>query len=127
MSNSFKALSDYNLHPTPNTSSVPGSPRACKRQAKIKIININCNSLILDNRYALLSSLLNDHDLEVLCLCDTNIDPSISNSAIFPPDSVYSVVNRKDHKLGLGGVLIAVKDTIVASPVTDLDSECEIL
>ena len=88
---------------------------------------MNCNSLILDNRYALLSNLLNYHDQEVLCLCETNIDPSISNSATFPPDSVYSLVNRKDHKLGSGGILIAVKDTILALLVTDLDSECEIV
>ena len=79
---------------------------------------MNCNSLILDNRYALLSNLLN---------CETNIDPSISNSAIFPPDSVYSLVNRKDYKLGSGGILIAVKDTILALLVTDLDSECKIV
>jgi hypothetical protein len=37
------------------------------------------------------------------------------------------IINRKDNKFGAGGVLIAVKNTILASPVNDLDTGCEIV
>ena len=35
-------------------------------------------------------------------------------------------MSRKDNRLGAGGVIIAVKNTFVASPVTNLDTDCEI-
>jgi hypothetical protein len=43
------------------------------------------------------------------------------------PSCIYEIINRKDNKFGAGGVLIAVKNTILASPVNDLDTGCEIV
>ena len=55
------------------------------------------------------------------------MDSSISDSdAVLPENSGYDVVSRKDNRLGAGGVLIAVNNTFIASPVTNLDTDCEI-
>ena len=54
------------------------------------------------------------------------MDSTINDSAVLPENSGYDVVSRKDNRLGAGGVLIAVKNTFVASPVTNLDTDCEI-
>ena len=41
--------------------------------------------------------------------------------------SGFDIISRKDNKLGAGGVLIAVKNTLVASPVNDLETDCELV
>jgi exonuclease III len=88
----------------------------------LKIMSLNTNSLVSDNKHALLSTLLKEHNPDILCVCQSKLDITISDSAICPSDSGYEIINRKD-----GGVLIAVKNTILASPVNDLDTGCEIV
>jgi exonuclease III len=90
-------------------------------------VSLNTNSLVSDNKHALLSTLLKEHNPDILCVCESKLDNTISDSAIFPSDSGYEIINRKDNKFGAGGVLIAVKNTILASPVNDLDTGCEIV
>ena len=129
LSNSFSALSDdEDTLPTDsiNESSV-NPPRSRIRRPKLKILSINANSLVSDNRHALLSDLLNEHDPDILCVCESKLDSTISDSAVLPQDSGYEIVSRKDNKLGAGGVLIAVKNTLVASPLTDLETDCELV
>ena len=97
-------------------------------------MNMNCNSLVSDNKHnkhALLASMLEEHKPDVLCVCESKLDSAISDSAVLPPPPPppscgYEIINRKDHRLGAGGVLIAVKNTFVASPVMDLDTDCEV-
>ncbi|VDI83601.1 Hypothetical predicted protein, partial [Mytilus galloprovincialis] len=55
---------------------------------------------------------------------ETWIDSSIKDSQIFP--SGYKIY-RKDRQLCGGGVLIAIKDTYISSPVPELDTDCEII
>ena len=82
---------------------------AKKRRSKLKIVSINANSLVSDNKQALLSGLLKEHDPDGLCVCESKLDHTISDSVVLPQDSGYDIVSRKDNKLGSGGVLIAVK------------------
>ena len=93
----------------------------------LKIMSLNTNSLVSDNKHALLSTILKEHNPDILCVCESKLDNTISDSAIFPSVSGYEIINRKDNKFGAGGVLIAVKNTILASPVNDLDIGCEIV
>ena len=82
----------------------------------VKILNpvqkdtgIKANRLVSDNRHALLSGLLNEHDPDVLCVCESKLDPTNSDPAVLPQDFGFDIVSRKDNKLGAGRVLIAVK------------------
>ena len=52
--------------------------------------------------------------------------PTIIDSAVLPQNSGFEIVIWKDNRLGAGGVLIAVKNTFIASPVADLDTDCAI-
>ena len=90
-------------------------------------MSINANSLVSDNRHALLSDLLQEHDPDILCVCESKLDLTISDSAVLPRDSGFEIVSRKDNRMGAGGVLIAVKNTLVASPLKHLETDCEIV
>ena len=129
LSNSFLALSDDEDAPSTNTTmdSNMNQPGPRNRCPKLKILCVNANSLVSDNRHALLSDLLNEHDPDVLCVCESKLDPNINDSAVLPQDSGFKIVSRKDNKLGAGGVLIAVKNTLVASPMKDLETDCELV
>ena len=59
--------------------------------------------------HALLANILEEHKPDVLCVCESKLDSTISDSAVLPENSGYDVVSRKDNRLGAGGVLIAVK------------------
>ena len=125
-SNSFSALSynDSSLTQVPCNQHSTAQPK--RKKPLIKIMNMNCNSLVSDNKHALLANTLEEHKPDVLCVCESKLDSTISESAVLPENSGYDVVSRKDNRLGAGGVLIAVKNTFVASPVTNLDTDCEI-
>ena len=61
-------------------------------------MSIICNNLISDKRHAPLSHILLDHKPEILCICESKLDNTISDSAILPENSRYEIVNRKDNK-----------------------------
>ena len=83
--------------------------------------------MVSDNRHVLLSGLLNEHDPGVLCVCESKLGSTISDSAVLPQDFGFDIVSRKDNKLGAGGVLIAVEKTLVASPVNNLETDCDLV
>jgi exonuclease III len=93
----------------------------------MKVMSINCNSLISDKRHALFSNLLLDHKPEILCICESKLDNTISDSAILPENSGYEIVNRKDNKFGAGGVLIALRSDLIVTPLKELDTSCEVV
>ncbi|KAL3867447.1 hypothetical protein ACJMK2_044649, partial [Sinanodonta woodiana] len=92
----------------------------------LKIKSIDANSLVSDNKYAALCEILKNHNPDILTVCETKLDNTISDSAVLPQDSGYEIVVRKDNKQGAGGVLIAVRNTLIASPVNDINTNCEI-
>lgn len=75
----------------------------------LKIMSLNTNSLVSDNKHELLSTLLKEHNPDIFYVCESKLDNIISDCAIFPSDSGYEIINRKDNKFGAGGVLIAGK------------------
>jgi hypothetical protein len=48
-------------------------------------------------------------------------------TAILPKNSGYEIVNRKDNKLGAGGVLITLRSDLIATPLKELDASCEVV
>ena len=48
-------------------------------------------------------------------------------TAILPENSGYEIVNRKDNKLGAGGVLITLRSDLIATPLKELDTSCEVV
>jgi hypothetical protein len=48
-------------------------------------------------------------------------------TAILPNNSGYEIVNRKDNKLGAGGVLITLRSDLIATPLKELDTSCEVV
>ena len=63
---------------------------------------------------------------DIIIGTETHLDSSVNSSELFP--SNYSVI-RKDRNFdnSKGGVLIAMKDDLIGTHRTDLDSKCEIV
>ena len=55
---------------------------------------------------------------------ETWIDNNIKDSQIFTPE--YNIY-RNDRNLNGGGVLLAVRDNLISSPVPELQTDCEII
>ena len=55
---------------------------------------------------------------------ESKFGPTISDSVVLPQNSEYEIVGQKYNRQGVGGVSIAVKNILVASPVTDVDTDC---
>ena len=113
-SNSFSALSDLE-DSTLDESVYEENPEQRRRRPVLKIMDMYCNSLVPDNRHALSANILEKYKLDVICVCESKLDPTINDSAVLPKDSGYGIVSRKDNWLGAGGELIAVKYIVVVS------------
>ena len=63
---------------------------------------------------------------DIIIGTETHLDSSVNSSELFP--SNYSVI-RKDRNFdnSKGGVLIAMKDDLIGTHRTDLDTKCEIV
>jgi hypothetical protein len=43
----------------------------------LTIMSLNTNSLVSDNKHALLSTLLKEHNPDILCVCESKLDNTI--------------------------------------------------
>ncbi|KAL3877259.1 hypothetical protein ACJMK2_034992 [Sinanodonta woodiana] len=124
LSNSFTLLDNLDTSNDHVQQANKTPPKAIT--TSLKIMSINANSLVSDNKHAALCAILKNHNPDILTVCETRLDNTISDSAVLPQDSGYEIVVRKDNKQGAGGVLIAVRNTLLASPINDLNTNCEI-
>ena len=60
-------------------------------------------------------------------MCESKLDNTISDTVVLPQDFGYDIISRKDNRVSAGGVLIAVKNTLVASPLSNLETDCELV
>ena len=74
------------------------------------------------NKRAKLHALLDSTSPDIVLGCETKLNDNINDQEIFPPN--YKLF-RKDRTLGGGGVLLAYRDTILATEIQD-NSNCEI-
>ena len=64
--------------------------------------------------------------LDIIIGTETHLDSSVNSSEQFP--SNYSVIRKDRHfDNSKGGVLIAMKDDLIGTHRTDLDTKCEII
>ena len=107
--------------PSPNTQTNTTN----RKFPKLKVLNINFQSV--RNKKPELHTLLDTERPDVVCGTESWLTPDISNSEILPPDLGYTMF-RQDRKGNIGGgVVILVKDDIIASEQKQFQTDCEIL
>ncbi|CAC5423219.1 unnamed protein product [Mytilus coruscus] len=132
-SNQFSILSDTPLDsPTPTRnlrpvhSSTPDNTRKSKATSNttstIRMVNVNFQSS--KTKQGQLYNMLDSTKRDIILGTETWIDSSIKDSQIFPPG--YNIY-RNDRNLNGGGVLVAVRDNLISSPVTELQTDCEMV
>ena len=96
-----------------------------KKFPKLKILNINFQSV--RNKKAELHTLLDTECLDVVCGTESWLTPEISNSKIIHPDLGYTMLRQDRTEIIGGGVLILVKNDIMASEQKQFQTDWEIL
>ena len=86
---------------------------------------MNFNSLQTTEKIARLQAQIDTENPDIIIGSETKLDKSFS-SQIFP-DRYHGQIFRRDHRKGSGGVVIAVKNELLASEVKSRDSEAEIV
>ena len=84
----------------------------------IKLCSININSIRGEKLE--LQSFLEISGFDLVAIQEAKIDSSVLNAELLPPELGYSIF-RKDHVMGGGGVLLAVKSDLNPTPCLILD------
>ena len=128
--NQFSILSENSLRsPGPSDSLMPihtstlerknKNPKGNKRKT-LKILNINFQSIKF--KQGELENLISSVEPDIIFGTETWIDSTIKDTQIFPGG--FNIF-RNDRKLSGGGVLIAVRDTLLTTAVPELQTLCE--
>ena len=113
--------------PKPVHSSTPEQMEKTTRKEPfmpLRILNVNCQSI--KNKQHQTQNLVDSTKPDVIIATETWLDPTITNSQIFPPNYNIYRKDRKGTKTG-GGVLIAINDKYLSSEIPELDTDCEII
>ena len=87
---------------------------------KLKIINMNCQSISAKHERFLVE--LNLSRPDIVIGTESLLNPDIAIGEVFPN---YQVLRRKRPNDAHGGVFIAVIDSLVASEVNSIQPDCE--
>ena len=93
--------------------------------ADLKLMTVNCNSLVSQDKQAQLLQLIDEHKPDVICGCESKLSADLVNAEIFPTQH-YSV-HRKDKAKGEGGVFVAISHNVASLAEVTLDTDCEIV
>ncbi|CAG2222754.1 unnamed protein product [Mytilus edulis] len=88
----------------------------------IKMLTVNFQSI--KSKQGLVKNLVESTKPDIVLGTETWIDPSITDSQIFPPN--YNIY-RNDRNIQGGGVLIAINSDHLSTPVPELQTNCEIV
>ena len=91
---------------------------------KLKVLNLNCNSIRSQNKSGLFKAKVEDEKPHIIIATESKLDDSIRNSEVFPSDYEIFRKDRKDVNPG-GDVFIAVHNTIIATHQSKLDCQAE--
>lgn len=123
---------DPSLSGTPISTSTPtkGKPNnlntntnhkpTCKPVNELKLLIMNTQSL--KSKKESVWNVIDDESPDIIAFSETWLNNNIHNSEIMPP--IYECY-RKDRKDGYGGVLVAVKNTLISQQL-DIQSNCEV-
>ena len=111
------------LAPNPQNTSTP--ERHKKTQGNtLKGIFINTNSVKGIEKATQLKATTQSNNPDIIFLVETKLDANYATHSFLPPN--YEAI-RKDSNVHGGGVLIAFRDNIVAEPLQNLISNCEMV
>ena len=121
--NRFSVLSETSLQSLvatesfrPIHSSTPDNSKRHKpRPTPLKLLVVNFQSI--KSKQGPVKNLIESTNADIILGTETWIDPSVTNSQIFP--SNYNIY-RRDRNMNCGGVLIAIKDCLISEPVPEL-------
>ena len=97
--------------------------RRTKENAPLRILNVNFQSI--KGKQCQVRNLIDSTNPDILFGTETWIDSNIKDSQIFP--SGYNIFRKDKTNCGGGGVLIAVKDIFIVTPVPELQTDCKIV
>ena len=109
--------------PNPANTSTPDRKHV-KTKSKLMAMLINCNSIKSNNKISQLQATINATNPDTILLVETKLDSSIPIYSFLPFN--YDAI-RNDRNLHGGGVLIAVRNDIIADPQDKLNTTCEII
>lgn len=121
---------DPSLSGTPISTSTPtkGKPNKLntghtthKPANELKLLIMNTQSLKSKNESVW--NVIDDESPDIIAFSETWLNNNIHNSKIMPP--IYECY-RKDRKDGYGGVLVAVKNTLISQQL-DIQTNCEVV
>ena len=125
------AGSRYYPHDEPNTTFAPNpantstpNRKHVNTKYKLRVILINWNSIKSNNKISQLQATINATNPDIILLVETKLDSSIPTYSFLPFN--YEAI-RNDRYLDGGGVLIAVRNDIIADPQDKLNTTCEII
>ena len=95
-----------------------------KTKSKLRAMLINCNSIKSNNKISQLQATINATNPDIILLVETKLDSSIPTYSFLPFN--YDAI-RNYRNLHGGGVLIAVRNDIIADPQDKLNTTCEII
>ena len=103
-------------------SSTPDNTKKSAKKSNtgstLRIVNVNFQSI--KTKQGQLYNMLDSIKPDIICGTETWIDNSIKDSQIFTPG--YNIY-RNDRNVNGGGVLLAVRDNLISSPVPELQTD----
>jgi hypothetical protein len=72
-------------------------PKLQKTHKSIKLMVVNCNSLVNNRTQALFSQLIDDHKPNIVCGCESKLDNTIKSQEVFPTDE-YEIYRRQEKR-----------------------------
>jgi hypothetical protein len=106
---------------TPERSANP--KKKPPKKLPLRILNVNCQSI--KKKQDRIENLIESTKPDIIIATETWLDPSITDNQVFPDNFKLW---RNDRKTGTGGgVLIAVKDSILSTDIPELQTDCELV
>ena len=109
--------------PPPFSSSPTRPARKPHQQTQLRIINVNCQS-VLAKRFEF-NHMIESVNPDIVIGTESWLHSNITNNSVFPTS--HYTVYRKDRESRGGGVFILVRDTLQSTREEELETECEIL
>ena len=119
--NSFHMLSESDTSPEDSAENITNPPNyhsSTKDPGKIRILTVNCRSLMSDKKRIDLHNLIETHKPNIIIGTESHLDSTIASSEIFPDN--FQNPYRKDRKLGEDG------DNNYITTETITKEDCEI-
>ena len=121
-SNTFSTLDASHSHTTSTPRKV--APQKNQSQPKLKILNLNCQSIV--NKVQEFWALVETEKPDIVVGTESWLHPGISDSEVFPPGYTSFRMDRKSGQRG-GGVFILVHENFICTEQPEFSSDCELL